>query len=236
MNTRNRPGRHVSPQAGANRPPYGLGTAAGVLQDRPRQPVLAPQGAAFKPAVPANPACSTDSGRPCRHPLTNEPENRRLLAHEQTVKRRFDAIVPILKRIAGQQHESDFVERAQAIAHADLGFELPAGILGDAWIANLDMRALYGECVMRTMRLMAEQSRTAHPPQNVDDVVAFFLDCGYHAVDITPCSDGRLKGLVRYVLRLPDDAVRSRKAYAGAMFDVEANVNRWIATELMRYR
>ncbi|MHB1202198.1 MAG: carboxysome shell carbonic anhydrase [Acidithiobacillus sp.] len=236
MNTRNRPGRHISPQSGASRPPYGLGTPAGALQARPRQPVFAPQDLALKAAVPANPACSTDPGRPCRHPLTNESENQRLLAHELTIKGRFDGIVPVLKRIAGQQHESDFVERAQAIARADLGFELPAGILGDAWIANLDMRALYGECVLRTVRLMAEQARTANPPQNVDDVVAFFLDSGYHAVDISPCSDGRLKGLVRYILRLPDGAVRSRKAYAGAMFDIDANVKRWIETELMRYR
>ncbi len=236
MNTRNHPGRSTSPLSGARRPPYGLGTPHGVLQGRHPQPVFAPQGIALAPEVAPNPACSTDTGRPCRHPLTNESENRRLLAHEQTVKGRFDAIVPLLKRIAGQQHESDFIERAQALALEQLGFELPAQILADAWVADLDMRALYGECVMRALRLMAEQARAASPQQGVDQAVAFFLDCGYHAVDITPCSDGRLKGLVRYILRLPDAAVRSRKAYAGAMFDVEANVKRWIETELMRYR
>ena len=236
MNTRNRPGRNLSPQPAASHPPYGLGTPAGMLQARPRQSAFVPQGFALKPDVAANPACSTDAGRPCRHPLTNEVENQRLLAHELTVKGSFDAIVPVLKRIAGLQHETDFSERAQAIAREQLGFELPAQILVDAWVADLDMRALYSECVMQTLRLMAERAQLNNPPRDTDEAVAFFLDSGYHAVDISPCSDGRLKGLVRYILRLPDGAVRSRKAYAGAMFDVDANVKRWIETELMRYR
>jgi Carboxysome Shell Carbonic Anhydrase. len=210
MNTRNRPGRNISPQPPASRPPYGLGTPAGALQVRPRPAVFALNDEAMP-----NPACSTDSGRPCRHPLTNEAENQRLLAHELAVKGAFDAIVPVLKRIAGLQHEPDFAERAQAIARVELGFELPAQILADAWIADLDMRALYGECVMRTLRLMAERAAMNNPSQGTDEAVAFFLDSGYHAVDISPCSDGRLKGLVRYILRLPDGAVRSRKAYAG---------------------
>ncbi|MHB1618472.1 MAG: carboxysome shell carbonic anhydrase [Sulfuricella sp.] len=209
----------------------------GALQVRPSQPVFAAPGIEDA-AVMANPACSTDSGRPCRHPLTNVSENQRLLAHELSVKGRFDAIVPVLKRIAALQHEADFAERAQALAREQLGFGLPAQILADAWVDDLDMRALYGECVMRALRLMAEQASAAIPPQTaeVDETVSFFLDCGYHAVDISPCSDGRLKGLVRYVLRLPDGAVRSKKSYAGAMFDVDANIKRWIETELMRYR
>lgn len=237
MNTKNRLERNISSPLSARRPPYGLGTPAGALQARPGQPAFVAPGI----DVVANPACSTDSGRPCRHPLTNVAENQRLLAHELSVKGRFDAIVPVLKRVAALQHEADFAERAQALTREQLGFELPAQILADAWVADLDMRALYGECVMRALRLMTEQARVANPQQChvdqcVDEAMSFFLDCGYHAVDISPCSDGRLKGLVRYILRLPDDAVRSKKSYAGAMFDVDANVKRWIETELMRYR
>ena len=231
MNTRNRPGRNISPQPTASRPPYGLGTPAGTLQVRPRPAVFALNDERL-----INPACATETGRPCRHPLTNDVENQRLLAHEMSVKGAFDAIVPVLKRIAGLQHETDFAERAQRIALEQLGFELPVQLLADAWIADLDMRKLYGECVLRTLRRMAEQSELKNPHQGTDEAVAFFLDSGYHAVDISPCSDGRLKGLVRYILRLPDGAVRSRKAYAGAMFDVDANVKRWVETELMRFR
>lgn len=231
MNTRNRPGRMISPQPPASRPPYGLGTPAGALQARPRPAVFAGD----TPAM-VNPACVTDLGRPCHHPLSNEAESQRLLVHELSVKNAFDAIVPVLKRIAGLQHEVDFIERAQAIAQAQLGFELPTHILADAWITDLDMRALYGACVMRTIMLMAARAQARNPHQGTDEMVAFFLDSGYHAVDLSPCSDGRLKGLLRYILRLPDGAVRSSKAYAGAMFDVDANVKRWIETELMRFR
>lgn len=229
-----------SPLSNAQRPPYGLGTPAGSLQARvalstPGRP-RAPAGVVDRQPAVMNPACTTEAGRPCRHPLTNVAENERLLAHELKVKGRLDALVPVLKRIASHQHDADFIERAQSMAREQLGFELPAGILEDAWVDSLDMRALYGESVIRSLYLLAEQARGAITQQGEDEAVSFFLDCGYHAVDITPCSDGRLKGLVRYILRLPNAAIRSRKAYAGAMFDVDANVKHWVETELMRYR
>lgn len=243
MTTRNRRGR--SPVGTPQRPraPYGLGTATKSLSLRPSPrplfEVAGPSGRLGSPAAgPVNPACSTDSGAPCRHPLTNVEDNESLIAHEQSVKNRFGAIAPVLKRIAAVQHQLDFVERAQEIARAELGFELPEAVLSEAWVGRLNMRLLYGEAVLRTLRLVAEQVQAAAVGRGsaVDEAVSFFLDCGYHAVDISPCSDGRLKGLVRYILRLPDGAVRSRKAYAGALFDVEANVRRWIETELMRFR
>ena len=243
MNTRNRrPTRNTSSLAGIRPAPYGLGTAGGALPGR--QPAYlarqVPQAVMSTAAatVEPNPACTIQSGRLCRHPLTNDIENRRLLAHEQTIKERFANIVPVLKRIAGLQHAPDFVEQAQALAVQELGFSLRTSSLADAWVTDLDMRALYGESVLGTLRLVAEQIRTANPPEtgNVDEAMSFLLDCGYHAVDISPCSDGRLKGLARYILRLPAAAVRSRKSHAGAMFDVEANIKRWVETELMRFR
>ncbi len=242
MNTRNRPGR--KPIAPLRPTPFGLGTPSGALQAR--LPVHEGASIAGVKSVETNapraeapnPACTTQSGRLFRHPLTNEIENRRLLAHEQTIKQRFANIVPALKRIAGMQHATDFVEQAQAIAQQELGFALPEPILADAWATDLDMRALYGESVLATLRSLADQTRVAPPPETseVDEAMSFMLDCGYHAVDISPCSDGRLKGLVRYILRLPAGAVRSRKSYAGAMFDIDANVQRWVQIELMRFR
>lgn len=239
MNTRNRPGRNLPAVTGLSRAPYGLGTPAAALPSRSHLAVLGlprPNGAgAPAPSVP-NPACSLEDGRPCRHPLTDVAENQRLLAHEQNVKNRFDAIVPTLKKIAALQHEPDFVARAQAIARQEFGFDLPEDALEHAWISNLDMRVLYRECVTRSLLLLAAQAAANDTLKGVDDAVSFFLDCGYHAVDITPCSDGRLKGLIRYILRLPHGAVRSRKAYAGAMFDIDANIKRWMETELARVR
>ena len=218
---------------------YGL-TRAQQWREQPaaRQPAVHEVIGAAEAMVEPNLACATQSGRLCRHPLTNEMENRRLHMHEQTIKERFANIVPVLKRIAGLQHAPDFVEQVQAMAVQELGFSLPASILANAWATDLDMQALYGKCVLSTLRLLAAQVHATHPAETagVDEAISFMLDCGYHAVDISPCSDGRLKGVVRYILRLPTGAVRSRKSYAGAMFDVDANVKRWIETELMRFR
>ena len=229
MSALNRTGR--SSNLFTNRPlsPLGLGMAGAVQPGRHAASETVVQ-------VEKNPACTLENGRLCRHPLTNEIENQRLLTHEQTIKTRFANIVPVLKRIAGLQHAPDFVEQAQAVAKQELGFELPVSILADAWVDDLDMRALYGECVMQTLRLLAAQVQHNYPQRDTDEAVAFFLDSGYHAVDISPCSDGRLKGLARYILRLPPGAIGSRKSYAGAMFDVDANVQRWVETELMRFR
>ncbi len=235
MNTRNRPGRTTTNSLGRTRPssPFGLGTPNWALQVRP------PVGYKEEVAATQNPACTIENGRLCSHPLTNQLENRRLLAHEGAIKERLTNIVPVLKRVAGLQHESDFVEQAQIIARQELGFELPSGILQDAWVSGLDMRALYGISMVRTLHSLAHQTLMDTPVQTAlgtDEAVSFMLDCGYHAVDISPCSDGRLQGLVRYILRLPGRAVRSSKSYAGAMFDVDANVKRWVETELMRFR
>jgi len=64
---------------------------------------------------------------------------------------------------------------------------------------------------------------------------AFLLSCGFHLLDITPCADGRLAHAIAYALRLPFASVR-RRSHAGAMFDVENTVNRWVKTEHRRYR
>jgi carboxysome shell carbonic anhydrase len=54
-------------------------------------------------------------------------------------------------------------------------------------------------------------------------------------MDITPCADGRLAHAISYVLRLPYGAVR-RKSYAGTKFDIEGTVEKWVETELARFR
>ena len=48
--------------------------------------------------VQPNPACALENGRLCRHPLTNEVENQRLLTHEQTIKARFAHVVSMAKQ------------------------------------------------------------------------------------------------------------------------------------------
>jgi carboxysome shell carbonic anhydrase len=175
------------------------------------------------------------------HVLARARENARLHDYEQGVKSAFDRTVPTLKRISALQHEEDFEVQAQAIAQRELGFGLPADILADAWVDQLDMRRLYAWCTFATYRRFCDEFFT-RDPLVVDDQANFngsfegFLQtCGFHTLDISPCADGRLAHVIRYVLRLPHRAVR-RKSYAGALFDIEDSIQKWVETEMLRFR
>jgi carboxysome shell carbonic anhydrase len=170
-----------------------------------------------------------------QHPLCNVDENDRLLCYEDDIKQAFDAIVPTLKQISAIQHEQDFETRAQRMASAGLGFELPESILADAWVEQLDLRRLFAWCVFQTYRRFCDDFFRTRPTGAGEEFERFLQDCGFHSMDISPCADGRLAHLVRYVLRLSPRAVR-RKSYAGAMFDVEGSVNKWTEIELRRFR
>jgi len=171
------------------------------------------------------------------HPLTQVDENARLYAYEHRTKSAFEGIVPALKRISALQHEEDFEQQAQIIAREQLGYELPEEILADAWVEQLDMRRLFAWCVFQTYQQFCDEFFTRDPIGStaIDDFQTFLQDCGFHTLDISPCADGRLAHVISYVLRLPYKAVR-RKSYAGAMFDIEDSLDKWIETEMLRFR
>jgi carboxysome shell carbonic anhydrase len=178
---------------------------------------------------------------PCpgsHHPLTDGHMNARLARCEESVNGRFTAIVPALRAIAGLGFSADHKAEVQAIARQQLGYELPETVLDQAWIGGLDMKQLYAYCAFKALQLSVEQfaDDLKRQVEAVQDTRNFFLDCGFHAVDISPCSDGRLKGLMRYILRLPLSSFTRRKAYAGALFDVETDIKHWTETELRRFR
>jgi carboxysome shell carbonic anhydrase len=157
------------------------------------------------------------------------------------VKDAFDRIVPTLKRLSALQHESDFVALAQREALSSLGFELPVFILEQAWVTQLDMRTLFAWCVFETYELVSQSFFRDDPLGGSDDTPAaeafdaFLLSCGFHLLDVTPCADGRLAHTISYALRVPFSSVR-RRPHAGALFDVENTVDRWVKTEHRRYR
>ncbi len=171
------------------------------------------------------------------HPLTDARENSRLLDYESSVKEAFDGIVPALKKISALQHEGDFVNKAQRIAVSQLGFELPAILLEDAWVDQLDMRSLFAWSLFETYRRFSDEVFTRDPLGNNDEEAfqKYLEECGFHLMDVSPCADGRLAHVIRYVLRLPSKAVR-RRSYAGAMFDIDDSLNKWTRTELLRFR
>ena len=187
-------------------------------------------------AVGAAAGVSGASGK-VAHVLCREQENARLYEYERRAKAAFDAIVPTLKRVAALQHEQGFEANAQNIARAELGFELPHDILADAWVEQLDMRRLFAWCVFATYRRYCDEFFGADPlaADNAGEFDAFLQSCGFHTLDISPCADGRLAHVSRYVLRLPHRAVR-RKSYAGALFDIEDSLQKWVEVEMLRFR
>jgi carboxysome shell carbonic anhydrase len=178
---------------------------------------------------------------PGGHPLTDAAANAALEAYDASVKQRFDRIVPVLKRLSALQHDDDFVQQAQAMARAELACELPLPILETAWVQQLDMRTLFAWCVFEAYEQTSIdffcQDPLAGQPGSpaAQEFEAFLLECGFHLLDVTPCADGRLAHAIAYALRLPFSSVR-RRPHAGALFDVENTVNRWVRTEHRRYR
>ena len=175
------------------------------------------------------------------HPLSDGARNAALHAYDARVKAAFDRIVPVLQKLSALQHESDFINQAQAVAQAELGYQLPLPILERAWVTQLDMRTLFAWCVFETYEQTSaafyEQDPLAACPGSpaTEAFDAFLLSCGFHLLDVTPCADGRLAHAIAFALRLPYSSVR-RRPHAGALFDVENTVNRWVKTEHRRYR
>lgn len=174
---------------------------------------------------------------PGRHPLTDVEANGRLHDYESGVRGSFDRIVPVLKEIASHRCEPDFTARAQAIARAELRMSLPDHLLDDAWVTGLDMRRLFAWVLFETYRRIGDEFFSADPlgGREGGSFHQFLLGCGFHLLDVTPCADGRLAHAVSFVLRLPYGSVR-RKSYAGALFDIENSVEKWVETELRRFR
>lgn len=222
-----------APRAATNR--YGVPRPQRWLKLAP--PLLEPSTSAPAPHVAVRADVSDWAAGLAPRKFPDCAANKPLWEYEQTLRAAFDAIVPALREIAALQHESDFAARAQRIAQERLGIALPENLLQDAWVETLDMRSLYAHAVCQIYRRLHEQERAmqAREREQAHVVQRFFLECGFHSVDVSPCADGRLKGLATYILRLPRGAVH-REAYAGALFDVEESVRRWTETELRRHR
>ena len=206
------------------------------MNTRKRLAAMRTAGALCQPESLDNPACVIGTSQRCEHALVDQELNRRLYAYENQVRGRFSPIVDTLKTLSAFQHELDFVARAQRVALDKLGYSLPLGLLENAWSAGLDLRALHSYCVFRSFKECIEQAAVDqlpwHDRMSID--AGFIQSCGYHTLDISPCADGRLQGLLPFVFRMASNDAVYVKAYAGALFDVEGDVADWTQRELLR--
>jgi carboxysome shell carbonic anhydrase len=203
---------------------------------RAESPVSAAPKVTKPTAVPEHPACVIGGGQSCEHASADRELNRLLFDYERTARLRFSRIVDVLKRISTYQHDENFAERAQQLAREQLGLDLPAQVLEDAWVCGLDLSALHSRCIFSGLKSCVDNAQVEQTGwrQRMPLDENFLRSCGYHTVDISACSDGRLQGVSPYVLRiLPGPNVRV-KAYAGALFDVEADISDWAQREVER--
>ena len=172
------------------------------------------------------------------HPLADAAQSAALRQRAQQIESAFGRIEPLLADLATRQFEPRFADQAAGQVRDVLGLDLPASAFRADWAAPLDARRLHAQCVTGTFCRLIGQESDAGPVNAGDGESApeLIRRWGFHAVDITPCADGRLSGVIDYILRVPQAVVAFRKSYAGALFDVEESVRHWETIELRRWR
>ncbi len=196
----------------------------------------------FPVAAPIAPATRVAQPRPLSsggdHPLHDTRHNRRLLDQENRIRQAFAGIEAVMADIAAGITGEDAAERIQAIAKSRLGFAFPSEWLRGSWSRPVNLRRLYAFSVFKAFeRLVAHRFDRAHAEcADGESAPELIRKWGFHAIDITPCADGRLAGVVDFILRVPPTVVTSRRSFAGAMFDVEESVRDWADVELRRHR
>jgi carboxysome shell carbonic anhydrase len=172
------------------------------------------------------------------HPLADAAVSEGLRRRADVIESAFAAIDPVLRSLAPGQFDPGFPAAAAETLRARLGLTVAPAALQATWTDPLDLRALQAHCVLETFRRLVEHAfdrdlARFSEGEPVEDLIRRW---GFHAIDITPCADGRLSGVVDYILRVPPSVVTSRKSYAGAMFDLDESIRQWEIVELRRWR
>lgn len=173
-----------------------------------------------------------------RHPLADARLSAALRQRAVEIEQAFTEIEPVLRELAPEQFADGFAARASARLRDALGLEIPAEQLGASWLRPLDLSRLQAQCVIGCFaRLVATAFDRSHALlSDGEPVDALIRRWGFHAIDITPCADGRLAGVVDYILRVPPAVVAFRQSHAGALFPVEDSLHHWERVELQRWR
>jgi carboxysome shell carbonic anhydrase len=217
--------------------------------------LLQPDGRWLAPwdRAPASPGATVTSptGQPARnggfgfnlpgggHPLAEPALSAALKQRAEEIAAAFARIESVLRRLAPRQFDDGFPEQAHRELASSLGVDIPAAELHSSWSTPLDLGRVHARCVLGTFRNLVEREYDRNLARLLDEgesAEVLIRRFGFHAVDITSCSDGRLGGAVDFILRVPPAVVVWHDAYAGAMFDVEDALHRWEAVELRRWR
>ena len=197
--------------------------------------VPTPQAAQVRSIAPRPPLALRTTGQ--RHPFAEPGIAQDLDRRESEVETCFAHLAGMLRDLAPEQFRDGFASRAVAQLRA-IGVDAnPAWFEAD-WTRPLDMADLHARLICRLFARLVETGgdRNVDVFDEGEPVSELVRRWGFHAVDITPCADGRLAGLLGAVLRIPLSIVTARKSFAGAMFNVAQNLHEWEEVELTRHR
>jgi carboxysome shell carbonic anhydrase len=206
---------------------------------RAPRPAWPDAAAAWSPRVRAGwPHADIGYSATGAHPLADAAASGALARRAQEIDTAFARIEPALAALVLRQFEAGFPARARADLAESFGVDVAEAELAADWARPLAAGRLYARCAIGTFaRLVAREfDRTIARLHEGEDAATLIRRWGFHAIDITPCADGRLAGVVDYVLRVPPAVVAFRKSHAGAMFDVEQSLRHWETVELRRWR
>lgn len=186
--------------------------------------------------VPSRPTSALSAGGH-KHPFAEPGIAADLDRREADIEQGFARLAETVRNLAPHQFEDGFPARAVAQLGA-MGVEADPAMLEADWMRPLDMSELHARLICRLFAGLVETAgdRNADAFDEGEPVADLVQRWGFHAVDITPCADGRLAGLLGAVLRIPLSIVTARKSFAGAMFNVAQNLHEWEEVELTRHR
>lgn len=187
-------------------------------------------------STPSRPALSLSVGGGS-HPFAEPAIALDLDRREQEVESSFLRLSETLRDLAPRQFEDDFPALAVARLRA-IGVDADPDWFNAHWTRPLDMGAIHARAACRLFATLVQSGteRDRYASDDGEPVAELIRRWGFHAVDITPCADGRLAGLLGAVLRIPLSIVTARKSFAGAMFNVAQNLHEWEEVELNRHR
>lgn len=171
------------------------------------------------------------------HPFAEPARSAALRQQGHAIEAAFARIEPTLLRLAPRHFDEDF----PAVAVQELrniGIDLPPSLFAAHIMAPLNMRFLQARCVIGTFcRLVRDGvDRSFAERSEGEDARTLIGRWGFHAIDVSPCADGRLSGLLDTILRIPPSVITAREPHAGALFNVTESLRRWETTELHRWR
>lgn len=172
------------------------------------------------------------------HPFADAAIALELHRREQAIEESFDKITTVLRDLAPSQFSDGFADLAVSRLR-EIGIDADHGWFAADWTNSLDLSVIHARCASRLFAHQVEigsERMRYHNSEEGEPVETLVKRWGFHAVDITPCADGRLSGLLGAVLRIPHTIVSARRSYAGAMFPVADALGDWEQIELRRWQ